>query len=267
MRAPNVVVPVGLLVAMGSLTASSGCNHMERRYVTPEGASVYAMTFAPDTPPLFMGREENLYQLETPIELPIRPPTAAEESALAGAPWVSRGDYETEITFTVTNLDMENVRVVGVTLNGINPMFEYVPGFSVEQGNATPDFAQWERTYALEPGESRTITVREEEIDEIAVDLASATSSPECELLANQIVYFMNQSGIDPRSTACVPPVIPGLVGFKLGLRSTAAEPPPVAIEASVEMRDVRDRIASPGQPVWEPPMPTPFTPPPPPEE
>jgi hypothetical protein len=256
-------------VALGSLAAITlgGCNHMERRYLRPEGASVYAMAFAPETAPFFMGDEESLYLIETPVEIPIRPPTAAEEAALGDMPWVLRGDYEIELTFTVRNLDTENARFVGVTLNGVSTEFEYLPGFNVDEDDVIPDFSQWERTYVLEPGESRTVIVREEEISEITVDLASATSSPECELLANSIVYFMNQSGIEPRTTACVPPVVPGLVALKLGLRSVGAEPAPIAIEASARVRDVRDRIASPGQEEWMPPEPVVFTPPPPPEE
>jgi hypothetical protein len=261
---PAVALAAALAVGAGGMGA---CNHADRRFLAPEGASVFAIAFTPDTPPFFMGDEESLYLLETPMMLPIRPPTEAEESALGEDPWVRRGDYQVQLTFTVTNLDTERSRFVGVTLNGINPLFEYVPGFTVDDDDVIPNFSQWERTYVLEPGESRTITVREEEIDEITVDLASATSTPECQLLANQIVYFANQAGIDPRSSACIPEVVPGLVGIKLGLRSVGSEPPPIVLEASAIVRDVRDRIASSGQEPWEPPMPTLFTPPPPPEE
>jgi hypothetical protein len=253
-----------LLVYAGTATLGA-CNHMERRYLSPEGASVYAMAFAPDTPPLVAGEGAGLYLLETPIEIPIRPPTTAEQAALGELPWVRRGDYELDLTFTVRNLDTSGAHFVTVTLNGVSPEYEYVPGVVMEDGEAVPDFAQWERTYALGPGESRTVTVREEEISEIGVDLASATSSPACEQLANSIVYFMNQSGIEPRTTACVPPIVPGLVALKLGLRAFGG-PPPIVLEASARVRDVRDRIASPGQPEWTPPTPRIFTPPAPPE-
>lgn len=256
---------VAIAVGVSTSTAALGaCNHADRRYLAPEGATVFALAFTPDTPPFFMGDEESLYLIETPIMLPIRPPSAAEEAALGDGPWVRRGDYQVQLTFTVTNLDTERARFVGVTLNGINPLYEYVPGFTVDDDDVIPNFSQWERTYVLEPGESRTVTVREEEIDELTVDLASATSTPECQRIANQIVYFANQAGIDPRSTACIPEVVPGLLGIKLGLRAVGSEPPPIVLEASAIVRDVRDRIAASGQEPWEPPMPTPFTPPPP---
>jgi len=268
MRASRTTSTLPFVGVIGlSILSAAGCNNMDRRYLTPEGASVYAMVFAPDTAPFFMGAEESLYILETPIELPIRQPTAAEEGALGDAPWVLRGDYQVELTFTVTNLDTESAQRTTVTLNGINPMFEYAPGFTVDQMDVIPDFSQWERTYVLEPGGSRTSTWRGAEMAEITVDLASATSTPECQAIANQIVYFANQSGIDPRSTACVPPVVPGLVGLKLGLRALATAPPPIAIEASARVRDLRDRIAATGQEPWLPPTPVQFTPPPPPEE
>ncbi|GAB4201715.1 MAG: hypothetical protein OHK0013_14030 [Sandaracinaceae bacterium] len=256
---------VAIAVGVSTSTAALGaCNHADRRYLAPEGATVFALAFTPDTPPFFMGDEESLYLIETPVMLPIRPPSAAEEAALGDGPWVRRGDYQVQLTFTVTNLDTERARFVGVTLNGINPLYEYVPGFTVDDDDVIPNFSQWERTYVLEPGESRTVTVREEEIDEMTVDLASATSTPECQRIANQIVYFANQAGIDPRSTACIPEVVPGLLGIKLGLRAVGSEPPPIVLEASAIVRDVRDRIAASGQEPWEPPMPTPFTPPPP---
>lgn len=255
--------PLALAIATGLV----GCNNMDRRYLSPEDSTVYALAFTPDTEPLFEGEEENLYALETEVDLPIRMPTDAEASALGDAPWVNRGDYYLEVTFTLTNLDTTATRVVSATLNGISPDYVYVPGFTEDEGEAVPDFSQWERTYALAPGESRTVTIREEELDEVAVDLASATSTEECGYLANLIVYFANQSGIDARSTACMPPVIPNLVGFNLGIRALAAEPPPIVLEASVMVRDVHDRIAAPGQEAWVPPEPTAFTPPAPPEE
>lgn len=247
-------------IGLGVLVLAA-CNHAERRYLSPPDAPVYAMAFAPDTPPLFEGEEESLYVLETSIRVPIRPPSAEEAARLGDEPWVRRGDYEIELSFVVRNLDTEARRTATVTLNGVNPEYEYVPGFVEDDGDVVPDFAQWERTYVLGPGESRGVTVREEEVHEIMVDLAAATSSPECSAIANTIVYFQNQAGIEPRSTACIPPVVPGLVALKLGLRSVGSEPPPIALEAVGRVRDVRDRIARSGEPEWEPPTPTPFTP------
>jgi hypothetical protein len=89
----------------------------------------------------------------------------------------------------------------------------------------------------------------------------------ECMTIANTITYFMNQSGSDPRSIPCVPTLIPGLVGVKLGLRTQIAIgelPPPIVAEASVRIRDVHDRLASYDEMPWDlnGETPVPFTPP-----
>jgi hypothetical protein len=133
------------------------------------------------------------------------------------------------------------------------------------------DFAQWERTYRLPAGERRSITVREEELDEVAVDLASVVNNMDCSFLANTIVYFMNQSAHDRRSMACIPPTVPGLVGARIGIRvqggitddgATMARAPRAVVEAAVRLRDRRDRVAAATEVPWTLPTPTPFTPP-----
>ncbi len=253
-------------LAVPLVAGLAGCQGgMDRRYLTPEdGSSVWALTFAPDTEPFAEAREGALYIVEAPVEIPIRAPRPDEERALGDAPWAARGDFELEITFTVTNLDTTRSRMVSVTFNGINPDYEYQPGFSVDEGQILPDFSQWERTYLLGPGESRTQVVREEEIDEITVDLAAATSTPECQLIANRIVHPTNQADRDPQSIACIPEQVPSLVAVRLGLRAVGDEPPPIALEASARARDLHDRLASGDEPRWEPPTPTIFTPAPP---
>jgi hypothetical protein len=257
----------------------AGC-HMEQRYLTPEGGTVFQLGMAPDTPPLVMTREAALYSVEMDIPFPLRPPTDAEMGALYDTPvtpfdrmpWVRRGDYEVTVDLTMTNLEAE--RVVGTaTLNGMNEFTRYVPGFTVDEEAVIVDFAQWEHTWSLRPGERVSITVREEQLDEAAVDLASVVNVVEgidCAAIANEIVYFMNESASDPRSQMCMPAVIPALDGLVLGLRTetviTGADgtthPAAIAIEASVRLRDVRDRVQGAGQPEWELPVPTPFTPP-----
>jgi hypothetical protein len=226
-----------------------GCN-LQQSYVTPNGQSVVQLA------------------VEEDVFLPLREPTAAEMSALQGMtavpfsrmPWAQRGDYELEITLVITNVDTTRIATTA-TINGINEFNRYLPGFSINDDAIVPDFSQWERTFSLMPGERRTITVREEELDEVATDLASALNTSvvlstdptamtmtTCSDIANELVYFANQSGIDARSRPCVPATIPALVGFVLGLRAEGAPgspAPAVAIEASVRMRDVRnDRLA-----------------------
>jgi hypothetical protein len=269
------------LVGIAGLSLGlTGC-HMEQRYLTPEGGTVFQLGMAPDTPALVMTEEAALYSVEMDVPFPIRPPTDAEMAALEGeavapferAPWVRRGDYEVTIELTVTNLETERV-TASATINGMNEFTRYVPGFTVDEEAVIVDFSQWEHTWSLRPGERVSITVREEQLDEAAVDLASVINGDACSAIANEIVYFQNQSASDPRSQMCMPAMIPALDGVVLGLRTESVvtgtdamgmettRPAGLALEASVRIRDVRDRIQGAGQPEWELPVPVPFTPP-----
>lgn len=250
------------LTSAASLAAMAlvGCN-LQQSYVTPDGQMVVQLAMPPTTPPLAMSRESVLYSVEEDVYLPILPPTDAQMSTLEGMhpapfarmPWAQRGDYEIELSLVITNVDTMRVSTTA-TINGINEFNRYLPGFSINDNAIVPDFSQWERTWSLMPGERRTITVREEELDEVATDLASAVNAgvmvgamTTCSDIANELVYFMNQSSIDHRSQMCVPSVVPGLVGFVIGLRAEGAPgspAPAVAIEASVRLRDIHGRLA-----------------------
>ena len=259
-------VGMALVVAL-----AAGC-HMEQRYVTPEGGGVFTMAITETTPPYFMGEEDALYLVEQRIELAIRAPDAAQLAALTGPdplgrvhpfpslPWVERGDVEMQVDFQASNLESEPV-VISLVLNGINEFNEYVPGVQDDEEALIIDFAQWERTFVLMPGERRQMTVREEELDEVAVDLATVVNGAPN---ANQIVYFMNQSATDVRSQMFIPGVIPGLVGVRVGLRTESTvdgHGARVALETSVRLRDVGDRVASTSETPWTLPVPVPFTP------
>ncbi len=263
-----------LLVAALLAAALVGCN-LQQSYVTPDGQTVVQLAMPADTAPIAMSRDSALFSVETDVFLPVRQPTDAEMSALWSSPpvpfermpWAQRGDYALEITLVITNVDTQRIATTA-TLNGINEFNRYLPAFTVDDNTIIPDFSQWERTYSLAPGERRVVTIREEELDEVATDLASVVNTsvtfgppdpmtmmaPTCSDVANEIVYFMNQSTLDARSRMCVPAVVPALVGFVLGLRAEGdpgSMAPAVAIEASVRLRDLRSRLSLTGTP-WD---------------
>ncbi|WP_157069694.1 hypothetical protein [Sandaracinus amylolyticus] len=258
-------------LAVASLLALAGC-HTDRRYVTPEEGATWQLAFPEGAAPFFTGEELTVFLVEQRIELPVRPPTDEEFGALSAGdateftpyarrPWAARGDYEIQIDFTLSNLDDEPQRIA-VTLNGINEFHEYVPGVSVVGDETVVDFSGWERTYALDPGERIQVTIREEEIDEVAVDLATVVNGAPN---SNQVVFFQNQSSHDPRSQMYIPPIVPALVGVRLGLRieagEGATEAPPAALEAVVRVRDPEDRVVGTGEEPWVLPQPAQFAP------
>jgi len=224
----------------------------ERRYVD-DGVESVAITA--DTAPVFESDEGALYIIERRIDLPIRQPTDSvindltqgaqgRELPFARLPWVERGDVETQIDFVISSLDDEE-HDVGVILNGYNEFHEYVPGFIEIEDEPVPEFSQWEKVFKLGPGQRITGTIREDELDEVAVDLATVVNgAPNSDV----IVYFENQSSEDPRAREYIPSVVPGLCGVRIGLRTLEAAV--AVLETTVRVRDVNDKLAQDGQAV-----------------
>lgn len=247
------------LVGVG-LLAVAGCS--DQQYVGEGGFYTFALT--EDTAPFVETEDGNLYLVEQRVELPLRAPTDEQMAELstdveglpwARRPWVERHDYELEIDWVIINLDEEE-RTVALTFNGINEFHEYLPGFTVDEDEVIPEFAQWERTIVLEPLERRYGTIREEHLDEVAVDLATVVNGV---TNANLIVHPDSHSAVDPRATPFVPSVVPALVGLRAGLRASSTSN--VVVELTVRVRDERGVVIENVQRAWELPVPEVFMP------
>jgi hypothetical protein len=257
-----------LFVATSLVT--TGCL-VEQRYVTPEGGGPWAFAVDETTPPFFMSEDGNVYLVEQRVEIPFREPTDEELDALdelddlqipyATLPWLRRGDIEIQIDYTLSNLSLEDTVELTVTANGLNEFHEYNPGVRIVDDDLVVDFAGWERLIRLAPGERRSGTIREEHLDEIAVDLATVVNGVPN---ANQIVHPQNHSAVDARSQLFIPDVIPALTGVRVGMRvetDEGATAPPIVMELVVRVRDVR-RVLSPRDvEPWVPPTPVLFGP------
>ena len=222
----------------------------------------YAFALTEDTPAAFEGEEgEAFFVVEERVELPIAAPTDAELAELSAvtpppfprSPWVLRGDYAIEIDYVLINLD-DARHDVAVTLNGFNEFHEYMPGFQTAGEELVPDFSGWERTLRLDPFERKTGTIREEEIDEVTVDLATVVNGA-----GNpNLVMHPDTPMSDPRAEPFIPEVVPALTGFRVGLRAAGAAN--VLIEFTVRVRDVRHKIVQAAR-AWELPVPMVVTP------
>lgn len=241
----------------------SGCANGQR-FITPPGGSVWLVKVDTDTPPFISAERESLYIVEERVELPIRTPLDEEVAALAdvgnaSVPWaalplVRRGDVELQIDWVLSNLSDDAVEVT-LIVNGFNQFHEYVPGATVVDDDVVVDFSGWERILALEPRARAQGTVREEELDEVAVDLSTVVNGAPN---PQQVVFFQSQSALDPRSAAFIPDVIAGLHGVRIGLLSSA--PVPLLLEATVRARDVSGVLVEEDE-RWMPPAPAPFSP------
>jgi hypothetical protein len=241
------------------LAVLAGCTDQE--HLGPGGYYIFAMTDA--TPAFIEGENGAAYRVEYRVELPIEAPTPEQMAALEAAgpqgpfprmPWVERNDVFLELDYVISNLADAEIRV-RLGMNGFNEFHEYMPGAVIVDDEVVEDFNQYEREWELEPYERRYGTIREEDIDEIAVDLATVVNGAPN---ANQVVHFQNHSDHDPRSQMYVPAVIPGLTGFRMALNSTA--PVNVAVEFSLRARDEGGRIVD-VQNAWVLPVPAPFMP------
>jgi hypothetical protein len=225
-----------------------GCND-ERRYIGEGG--FYQVALTESTAAAYAAEDAALYIVEERVEVPILRPTetALEDLRQAAGnfeglpfprlPWVERDDLAIEVDFTLSNLD-EAERQVAVIINGFNEFHEYQPGVTLVDEEPEADFSQWERLYELAPEERKTGTVREEEFDEAAVDLATVVNGAPN---SNSVVFFENKSSDDERNRQYIPEVIPGLAGFRIGLRATQAGR--IVLDVSVRVRDAGDRLAN----------------------
>jgi hypothetical protein len=212
-----------------------------------------------------MTDEAALYLVETRVELPLRPPSDDQMTALmdlggmtlpfSRLPWVERGDYVLEIDFDIVNLD-DATHEVDFVVNGFNEFHEYVPLFILDEDDIIPEFAQWERRYEIEPFGHHSGTVRHEELDEVAIDLATVVNGVPN---PHSVVYFDSQSAHDPRWTSYIPAVIPALTGVRVGLRTF--ETSNLVAELTVRIRDDRRIVAKDLDDAWMLPVPELFLP------
>ncbi len=268
-----------LVISLAAALIAAGCVE-EQHYVTPPGGGTWAFAITEDTPPFFTSEEGDVFLVEQRIDIPYRLPTADELAALsdigdaqipyAQLPWLRRGDIQIQIDWTVSNISTEDDADFGITINGYNEFHEYNPGIQVVDEDLVVDFSQWERTIHLEPGARISGTVRQEQMDEVAVDLATVVNGV---ANANQIVHPQNISAVDPRAQEFIPDVIPGLMGVRAGLRVQGEEgsaPPLLVIELTVRVFDIRGVLPDgdmdlttcrPAGTCWTPPTPVLFGP------
>lgn len=229
----------------------------ERRYVGD--GTPYQVALTPETPPALASEDGDLYIVETRVALPVRAPTRDELAQLQRdvsgypglpfprLPWLERDDFGLQLDFTLSNLD-DQPHDIDIIINGANEFYEYVPRvIETDNEGPIPLHAQWERRYRLQGNSRRAATVREEEFDEMAVDLASVVNGAPN---SDELVYFENNASDDPRAAPYIPAVIPGLVALRFGLRTSAAGS--VLLEATIRVRDEADKLTQSADTVFQ---------------
>ena len=210
-----------------------------------------------------------LYEVQIPVALPVRRPTSAERQALGGpvkgtpyphTPFLLASDESVEVHYVLSNIDAEQ-HSVWLLVDPWNEFVRYRPGVTVVDEDTTVPNESFEPGgpgFIMEPKSRVEGTITTDDIQELAIRLAAAenfltspatlaSESPDASggdnsldptEIANHIFDQQNFStSNDPLFNPYIPPVIAGITGFDLGLRTL--EPANVAVEITIDVQDL----------------------------
>lgn len=255
-----------LLAASVAATGALGCGESEGEKQTLEPQQM-AMSAA-DTP-VYSDREMTLYERKLSVPLAIRRPNQSEREPLwrvkappfPRGPWVTSGEVRLQVTWTISNLDPDG-HAVELLVDPWNEFGRYWPGMNLtnaQQNEFQPNLSGIDRVMFVDgtrAGDASRIhgTFTFDDLHELAVDFATvmniiatvppgdpaemdAADSPAT--LVNHAFSWANRSYDDPLVAPYRPPIVPGLTGFDIGLRTR--EPANVALEFVIELVDKSD--------------------------
>jgi hypothetical protein len=255
--APNPVVhrPLAVLVTLAA-SAGAACSNGAADQVTQP----VALGMTQDTPAYYDDGQLTLYQVQTPVAFPVRAMTNSDVRSVGAAPSGTpyprgvflRAEYESvEVHYTISNVDTDQ-HSIWLLVDPWNEFVRWRPGVTVVNDEVTQPNYGYDLEFVV-PGNQRIEgTLTFDDMHEIAIKLASAENllaSPQAmagsmfnaTAIANNIFNPANRSNSVPGDalyTPWIPPVVAGLTGFDLGLRTS--EKANVAVEITMEVRDLR---------------------------
>jgi hypothetical protein len=258
-----------LAAAAALAVVALGCSDDSERRLDPVSV---AMPGDEAFAPVYSDDELTIYESKTSLMLPIIAPKPGQLEALNSdaadpferLPWVEQNDVHVQVTWTLSNLDPD-AHAVWVMIDPWNEFGRYAPALHMSDRGATRDLSGIDMLFEV-PGtdddaEPRIVgTFTFDDMDELAVDLAtvfkilndavpvSADDEDPRATLVNNAFNVRDRSNRSPLLAPYRPSVVPGLVGFDYGVRTS--EHANVALEIVVELRDDGDRVAERGQAV-----------------
>jgi hypothetical protein len=217
------------------------------------------------TPPLYSGNQMSLYEVQLSVPLPVKKPSPEQLQSLGptptntpytNAPWLLASDESVEIHYTISNVDAQQ-HSVWLLIDPWNEFVRWRPGLAVVSDEETTPNYGYDLPFVV-PGNGRVEgTITTDDMHEIAIKLASVMNviaSPQAQAalnppagqppsfnttgIVNNIFNPLNRSnGDDPLFTPWIPPVIAGVTGFDLGLRTS--EQANVAVEITIDVQDM----------------------------
>ncbi|HVU03094.1 MAG TPA: hypothetical protein VHE30_15140 [Polyangiaceae bacterium] len=236
---------------------ATACGGDDVRHLDPQ-----SLAMDDKVAPFYDDGELALYETQIHVQLPIVKPTDGQLQALRATavkpfkrhPFLTADQVAVQVSWTLTNLDKDG-HDVAVVIDPWNEFGRYVPGISGTGEDAQPNLDGIWELYELpgtaDPRPSRIVhTFTYEDMNELATDFATAINilenvqPPPADAmmddprvgLVNHVFDVQNRSGNDPFTDRYRPGVIPGLLGFDLGLLTR--EPANVALEFSLEIID-----------------------------
>jgi hypothetical protein len=239
--------------ALALCASQWGCASDEEQVIPPS-----VLGLQETAAPIYDDGQVQIFQVQNPVTLPMRRPTSEERPRGASPPFPRppfhlASDTRVTVRFTLTNLEAKQ-NVVELLLDPWNEFVRYRPGVATAGEDETiPNFSGIDRFFVLPPLARIEGIITPDDMVEMAVDLATAqviASRPPDPMSAfggpalyNRAFNIQNRSSEpDLVLGPYLPPVVPGLMGFDLGLRSYA--PAKVAVELVIDVEDLHgDRV------------------------
>lgn len=267
-------IDVGLrgygLLTGACVSVLAGCGDGDTRYLAP-----MSVALADHVAPVYDDGELTIYQARASHGLPIIAPgpealgflSQQPSEPFARRPWVDVDDVGVQVTWTLSNLDAAD-HSVWVMIDPWNEFGRYEPAIQVDAEEAVRDLSGIDMLFLVPGVESAQLgansrivgTFTFDDMDELALDFATvfkilsdAAPTEDGEdprpTLINHAFNVRNRSYNSPLLEPYRPAVVPALVGFDFGVRTS--EPANVALEVFVELKDRHgDRVAPRGQAV-----------------
>jgi hypothetical protein len=250
---------ISLLLALGGLGVA--CSNGSAEQIT----APVALGMTDKMTPYYSDGQLTLYQVQTPVQLPVRRPTDGDLQGLGAAPkgtmfprapFLKAGDESVEVRYVISNVDAAQ-HTVWLLIDPWNEFVRWKPGVTVVNDEVTVPNYGYDLAFIV-PGKQRIEgTITPDDMQEIAIKLASVekllASPPTMQAgaygatmdnslgqtnLCNNIFNPQNRSNSgDLLYTPWIPPVIPGVTGFDLGLRTM--DKANVAVEITIDVHDL----------------------------
>ena len=224
-----------------------------------------------DTAAYYADGQITLFQVQTPVTLPVRKPTAADRAALGAAPkgtpyphapFLTVQDESVEVHFVLSNIDTVSHNV-WLLIDPWNEFVRWKPGVTVVSDEETIPNNGYDKEYVLGPMSRLEGTITSDDMQEVATKLAAVENflastqgmqaggtmmdnSLDPTAVCNNIFDYQNRSNSTPPDlfyTRWIPPVVAGLTGFDLGIRMEADQGATnagnIAVEVTMDVLDL----------------------------